>query len=64
MAACCEYENTRVWDCWTLNLTTGGMNGGRYGLSFDGLKDALASKKGAHLCRPETCPKPDGNEED
>ena len=40
------------------------MNGGHYGLSFEGLKDALSSKKGAHICRPEACPKPDPEEEE
>lgn len=64
VAACRDSDGGRVWDCWTLNLTTGGMNGGHYGLSFEGLKDVLASKKGARLCRPETCPKPDPEEEE
>lgn len=59
VAACRDSDEGRVWDCWTLNLTTGGMNGGHYGLTIEGLKNALVSKKGAHLCRPETCPRPD-----
>lgn len=64
VAACREYGNGRAWDCWTLNLTTGGMNGGHYGLSLEGLRNALAAKKGARLCRPNDCPKPDEDEEE
>lgn len=53
-----------AWDCWTLNLTTGGLNGGHYGLSCSGLRDALASKKGIAICRKETCPRNDEDAED
>lgn len=45
----------REWDCWTLNLTTGSMNGGRYGLTERGLREALSSKRGVEACRPDTC---------
>lgn len=56
VAACRDSDQGRVWDCWTLNLTTGGMNGGHYGLSYEGLKSALAAKKGITQCDPERCP--------
>lgn len=45
----------REWDCWTLNLTTGSMNGGRYGLTERGLREALSSKRGVEACRPDAC---------
>lgn len=63
VAACRDSDQGRVWDCWTLNLTTGGMNGGHYGLTYEGLKKALVSKKGAHVCQPETCPKGGSDDE-
>lgn len=44
-----------TWDCWTLNITTGSLNGGRYGLSYKDLVEAMLSKKGIKVCHPETC---------
>lgn len=58
VAACRDEGASRVWDCWTLNLTTGAMNGGHYGLSNEDLRKALAVKKGV-----EPCPPPDGGAE-
>lgn len=43
------------WACWTLNLSTGSLNGGHYGMSCQGLKEALAAKKNVALCRPAEC---------
>lgn len=48
-------SDSREWDCWTLNLTTGSMNGGRYGLTERGLREALSSKRGIEACRPDAC---------
>ena len=63
VAACREEGTGRVWDCWTLNLTTGGMSGGRYGLNCEGLRNALASKKGACVCGPGEYPAKISDEE-
>ena len=65
VAACRETpEGEHVWDCWTLNLTTGSMNGGHYGLSCTGLRDVLATKKGITVCRASSCPKDGGAKEE
>lgn len=53
-----------VWDCWTLNLTTGSLNGGHYGLSDRGLLEALSDKRGIRNCRPETCCLADSRKEE
>lgn len=56
VAACREEGAGRVWDCWTLNLTTGSMNGGHYGLGTESLRNVLAAKKGAVVCGPGEYP--------
>lgn len=43
------------WDCWTLNLTTGSLNGGHYGLGCEALRSVLAMKKGVVQCEPAAC---------
>lgn len=61
VAACATRDGRAPeWACWTLNLSTGAMNGGHYGLSCQDLKAALAAKKNVALCRPGGC---GGNEE-
>lgn len=57
VAACQIQEDgaARVWSCWTLNLTTGSMNGGHYGLSGQDLKTVLATKKSVTVCDPKEC---------
>lgn len=64
VAACQIQEDgaARVWSCWTLNLTTGSMNGGHYGLSGQDLKTVLATKKSVAVCDPKECGRNDEKE--
>lgn len=64
VAACQIREDNgcRVWSCWTLNLTTGSMNGGHYGLSGQDLKTVLATKKSVAVCDPKECGRNDEKE--
>lgn len=56
-AAACRDDGGRPgsWSAWTLNLSTGAMNGGHYCMDTEQLRGVLAGKKGIVECDHDNC---------